>query len=68
MTGRWLAELLHPQTTAPQFRSLFQETYRAVYRYALSNSEIDDAIYMSANEKSAGYERFSTAPMIDQSQ
>ncbi|XSG84434.1 MAG: ABC transporter substrate-binding protein [Methylohalobius sp. ZOD2] len=54
---QWLAELLHPKQTERRFRSQFQQTYRTVYDYPLSEDQIDRAIYADANRQSAGFDR-----------
>ncbi len=55
---QWLAEVLHPSVTLPDFRSALRQTYARVYRYDLTAAELDDLLAVSANEASSGYSRF----------
>ncbi|HEY3309117.1 MAG TPA: ABC transporter substrate-binding protein [Desulfuromonadaceae bacterium] len=54
----WMAELLYPDRLPNKFRDECKETYREVYRYDLSDNEIDKAIFLQENLSSKGYNRF----------
>jgi len=41
-----------------RLRAEYKETYQEVLHYALSDDDIDRAIYLNENSHSAGYERF----------
>lgn len=53
----WLAEILHP-SLPHMTRAAYRETYAQAYHRALTDGEIDAALYINANSGSAGYERF----------
>ena len=55
---QWLAELLHPTHTPHKFRKLFHETYQSIYDHTLTDAQIDQALYMQANQRSEGFNRF----------
>ena len=54
----WMAEVFYPDVMPRRLRDEYKETYREVYRYAISDDEIDKAIYLEENRLSAGYDRF----------
>ncbi len=54
----WMAEIFYPDAMAHKLRDEFRETYRTVYHYAISDDEIDKAIFLKENISSAGYNRF----------
>jgi iron complex transport system substrate-binding protein len=57
----WLAEILHP--SLPRMtRAAYREIYAQAYHRALTDAEIDAALYVRANRDSAGYERFRGTP------
>ncbi len=55
---RWLAEVFYPDRVHPGLREQYRQAYRAIYRYELSDAEIDRALLLQDNSPSAGYERF----------
>jgi len=55
---RWMAELFYPDAMPKELRNAYRSTYRDVFHYALSDDEIDEALFMKENAGSAGYERF----------
>jgi iron complex transport system substrate-binding protein len=54
----WMAEVFYPDVMPRRLREEYKETYREVYHYAISDDEIDKAIYLDENRYSAGYKRF----------
>ena len=54
----WMAEIFYPDTMPRRLREKYKETYQEIYHYAISDDEIDKAIYLEENRHSAGYERF----------
>jgi iron complex transport system substrate-binding protein len=54
----WMAEVFYPDIMPHKLRDEYKETYREVYHYAISDDEIDKAIYLEENRSSAGYGRF----------
>jgi iron complex transport system substrate-binding protein len=64
----WLAEVLFPDAMPRRLRTEYRETYRDVFHYALSEGEIDKAIYLKENLQSAGYERFAREAAQGQNQ
>lgn len=54
----WMAEVFYPDVMPRRLRDQYKETYREVYHYAISDDEIDKAIYLDENRHSAGYDRF----------
>jgi iron complex transport system substrate-binding protein len=54
----WMAEVFYPDAMPRRLRDEYKETYREVYHYAISDDEIDKAIYLEENRLSAGYDRF----------
>jgi iron complex transport system substrate-binding protein len=54
----WMAEIFYPDIMPNRLREEYKETYQDVYHYAVSDDEIDKAIYLEENRHSAGYERF----------
>ena len=54
----WMAEVFYPDIMPRRLREEYKETYREVYHYAISDDEIDKAIYLEENRLSAGYDRF----------
>ncbi len=57
----WLAEVLHP-SLPHMTRAAFCEIYSQAYHHDLTDAEIYAALYIEANNCSAGYERFRAAP------
>lgn len=55
---RWLAEILFPGRLPSRFREAFRRTYQSVYRYPVTDAQIDRAIFLVENGSSSGYERF----------
>jgi iron complex transport system substrate-binding protein len=55
---RWLAEVLYPDKMARKLRTEYRETYQEVYRYALTDDQIDQAVHLKENMRSQGYDRF----------
>ena len=55
---RWMAEVFYPARMPLRLRDEYKETYQEVYGYAISDDEIDGAIFLEENLASAGYERF----------
>ena len=55
---RWMAELFYPDAMTKELRDAYRSTYREVLHYALSDDEIDDALFLKENEASSGYGRF----------
>ncbi len=55
---RWMAEVFYPDRMPQGLREEYRETYREVYGYAISDDEIDRAIFLKENFSSAGYARF----------
>jgi iron complex transport system substrate-binding protein len=54
----WMAKLLYPNQIPGAFRGEFKAAYEEVYRYSLSDDEIDRSIFLKENLASRGYERF----------
>ena len=54
----WMAEVFYPDVMPRRVREGYKETYQEVYHYAISDDEIDKAIYLDENRLSAGYDRF----------
>lgn len=54
----WMAEIFHPEQTPHRLRDVYRETYQTIYGYALTDDEIDRALFLSENSRSEGYERF----------
>jgi iron complex transport system substrate-binding protein len=54
----WMTEIFYPDVMPSNLRYEYKETYWEVYNYAISDDEIDRAIYLEENRYSAGYERF----------
>jgi iron complex transport system substrate-binding protein len=54
----WMAEIFHPEVMPRRLRQEYRECYRDLYHYKISEDEIDRAIYLPENMRSAGYERF----------
>jgi iron complex transport system substrate-binding protein len=54
----WMTEIFYPDTMPHGLREEYKETYRDIYNYAISEDEIDKAIYLDENRNSAGYDRF----------
>ena len=54
----WMAEVFYPDIMPRTVREEYREVYEEVYRYAISDDEIDRAIYLGENRLSAGYDRF----------
>jgi iron complex transport system substrate-binding protein len=55
---RWTAEILHPSDMSRKLRGEYRESYRDLYDYSVSDSEIDDAIFLKENMMSVDYDRF----------
>ncbi|WP_333879045.1 ABC transporter substrate-binding protein [Methylobacter sp.] len=53
----WMQEVFYPGA-AKTTRLAFKDAYRDVYRYSLSDHEIDRALFIEENGKSEGYGRF----------
>jgi iron complex transport system substrate-binding protein len=60
----WMAEVFYPNVMPHRLREEYKQDYWDVYHYAISDDEIDKAIYLDDNRQSAGYKRFerSSAP------
>lgn len=58
LTWPWVAMLLHPTRVHVDLRSAIRETYRFLYRYALTDAELDDILQMPLNATMAGYAAF----------
>lgn len=54
----WMAEVFYPDIMPRRLREEYKETYWDVYHYHISDDEIDKAIFLDENCRSAGYERF----------
>ncbi len=54
----WLAEIFYPDAMPRRLRAEYKETYWGVYHYGVSDDEIDKAINLEENRRSAGYDRF----------
>ncbi len=54
----WMAELLYPNELSETLREQFKATYQEIYHYAISDDDIDKAVFLKENISSAGYERF----------
>ncbi len=54
----WMEEVFYPDRMPLSLRDEYKETYQEVYGYAISDDEIDRAIFLQENLASAGYERF----------
>jgi iron complex transport system substrate-binding protein len=54
----WMAEVFYPDSTPRLLRNEYKQDYWDVYHYAISEDEIDKAIYLNDNRQAAGYERF----------
>jgi len=54
----WMAEVFYPDIMPRTVREEYRKVYQEVYRYAISDDEIDRAIYLGENRCSAGYDRF----------
>lgn len=54
----WMAEVFYPDVMPRRLRDEYRQTYQEVYHYAISDDEIDKAIYLEENRSSAGYDRF----------
>jgi iron complex transport system substrate-binding protein len=57
----WMAELFHPTNMPRRLRNELKETYQEVYRYELSDDEIDRTLFLKENMLSVGYDRFARA-------
>jgi iron complex transport system substrate-binding protein len=55
---QWAATLMHPDRFRFDLRQQVRETYRFLYRYGVTNAEIDEILQMSINRASAGYDTF----------
>lgn len=58
LTWQWVSQLLHPQRFDFDLRAAMAESYRFLYRYALSDREVDDILHMQLNGDMTGYDRF----------
>lgn len=58
LTLSWMREIFHPTSTSRTTRQLYRDVYQNIYRYDLSDEEIDQALFLKENIVSAGYERF----------
>jgi iron complex transport system substrate-binding protein len=54
----WMAEVFYPDIMPRNLRDEYKESYQEVYHYSISDDEIEKAIYLVENRRSAGYERF----------
>lgn len=57
----WLAEILHP-SLPHMTRTAYREIYAQAYGHALTDDQIDAALFIDANSGSVGYARFRKAP------
>lgn len=55
---RWMAEILYPVQLSRTLREEFRKTYAEVYGYTLTDRDLDVALKLTDNERSAGYDRF----------
>ncbi len=51
----WAAAVIHPERFKPDLRRDMRSTYEALYRYKLSDAEIDDILHLKAHALAAGY-------------
>lgn len=51
----WAAAVTHPAVPNLNLRNEMRRTYEAIYRYALTDGEMDDILQIRANSGSAGY-------------
>jgi iron complex transport system substrate-binding protein len=51
----WAASVTHPSLPHMNLRSEMRSTYEAIYRYALTDDEIDEILQIRLNAGSAGY-------------
>lgn len=51
----WAAAVMHPERFKPELRREMRGTYEALYRYKLSDTEIDDILQVRANAAAPGY-------------
>ena len=54
----WVASLLHPEAADFDLRSDMREYFSYLYNHELSDDEIDQILFMDANEVSANYDVF----------
>jgi iron complex transport system substrate-binding protein len=50
--------LMHPDRFRFDLRQQVRETYRFLYRYDVTNADIDEILQMPINRASAGYDAF----------
>jgi iron complex transport system substrate-binding protein len=55
----WMAEVFYSNAMPQHLRDEYKQDYWDVYHYAISDDEIDKAIYLKDNWQAAGYGRFS---------
>lgn len=57
LTWTWIAQLLHPDRGEFDLRADMRDWYRFLYRYELTDDEIDGILFATQNKDSAGYGR-----------
>jgi iron complex transport system substrate-binding protein len=58
LTWQWAAMLLHPEHARFDLRGSMRETYRFLYRYELTDADIDEILQMPLNASMTGYAAF----------
>ena len=58
LTWQWAAMLLHPERARFDLRSAMRETYRFLYRYELTDTDIDEILQMPFNASMQHYAAF----------
>lgn len=58
LTWQWAAMLLHPTRARVALRDAMRETYTFLYRYALTDADIDEILQMPLNGVMTGYAAF----------
>ncbi len=54
----WLADLLHPNSFKLPLRDEMRAAYRTLFRYELTDADVDQVLQMEENRSSAAYSRF----------
>lgn len=58
LTWQWAAVLLHPERARFDLRSSMRDTYRFLYRYELTDADIDEILQAPLNASMTGYAAF----------
>jgi iron complex transport system substrate-binding protein len=58
LTWQWAMMLLHPERARFDLRGSMRETYRFLYRYELTDADIDEILQMLLNGSMRGYATF----------